>query len=139
MAETKQGSKMVRVGAWAALISGAALVVKVVHIFATDGSDSILQGVLYLGGILMSIVAAAGVGAAYGSTRPKRIGLGVLTFFGFVFFLMMLSDGVGAAIDAIVDAPAYVADEFPIALAGAAWLVIGYKLLNEAERPTRVA
>ena len=139
MAETKQGSKMVRVGAWAALIAGAALVVKVAHIFATDGSDSILQGVLYIGGILMGILAAAGVGAAYGSTRPKKIGLGVLTFFGFVFFLMMLSDGVGAAIDAIVDAPAYVADEFPIALAGAAWLVIGYKLLNKAERPTRVA
>lgn len=139
MTETKQDSKMVRAGAWAALITGAALVVKVAHIFATDGSDSTLHGVLYLGGILMGILAAAGVGAAYGSTRPKKSGLGVLTFFGFVFFLTMLSDGVGAALDAIVDAPAYVADEFPIAVAGTAWLVIGYKLLNKAERPTRVA
>lgn len=139
MEGTRQGSKLVHVGAWAALITGAALVVKVAHIFATDGSEATLHGVLYLGGIVVGILGAAGVGAAYGSTRARKVGLGVLTFFGFIFFLMMLSDGVGAAIDAVLDAPAYVADEFPIALAGAAWLVIGYKLLNKAGRPTQTA
>jgi hypothetical protein len=132
-------SKMVRIGAWAALITGAALVVKVAHIFATDGSDSVLHPILYIGGIAIGILGAAGVGAAYGSSRLKKIGLGVGTFFLFMFFIMMLSDAVGAAVDAVVDAPAYVADEFPIALAGLAWLVTGYKLLNKTGRSTQVA
>lgn len=136
---TAEGSKLVRIGAWAALIAGAALVIKVAHIFATDGSDHIIQPVLYLGGIVLGVVGAVGVGARYGSTRLKKVGLGVLTFFGFIFFLMMLSDAMQGLINAIVDAPAYVGDEVPVALAGLAWLFVGYRLLNSTDGGSRIA
>jgi hypothetical protein len=139
MATRSQGSKMVRIGAWAALAAGAALVVKVAHIYATDGADSTIQAVLYLGGAALGILGAAGVGAGYGTTRPRKIALGVLTFFGFAFFLTMLSDSIGSLVESVVDGPAYVADEFPIALAGLGWLFAGYKLLNRSDRPAQVA
>lgn len=128
MSTAASQSKMVRIGGWAALVAGAALLIKVAHIFVVDGEDSMIQVVLYLGGILLAIVAAAGVGARYGSTRGKKILIGFAAFFGFILFLTMLSDGVGAAIDALADVPEYVSDEAPIALAGIAWLVVGYKL-----------
>ena len=123
---------MVRIGAWAALIAGAALVVKVAHIFAADGAESTIQSVLYLGGAVLAILGAAGVGAHYGSTRPRKVALGIGAFFLFAFFLTMLSDGVGSVIETVVDDPAYVADEIPIALAGLGWLAVGYKLLNKS-------
>lgn len=127
-------SRVVRIGAWAALAAGASLVVKVAHIFATDGSDQTIHGVLYLGAILLGMLGAAGVGALYGSSRLKKVGLGFLTFFVFVFFLMMLSDGMKAAINAVADVPEYVATEIPVAVAGLFWLVIGYKLWATTER-----
>lgn len=137
--DVQKGSGLVRIGAWAALIAGAALVVKVAHIFAVDGSEYMLQGILYLGGIALGIPAAIGVGASYGSTIPRKVALGFLAFFGFVFFIMMLSDAVGGAIEAVVDAPAYVGDEVPVALAGIAWLAVGYRLLNRSDRSVSTA
>lgn len=83
---------------------------------------------------MLTIAGAAGVGAHYGSTRPRKIVLGFAAFFGSVFFLMMLSDGVGAAVDAIADVPEYVSTEIPVALAGLVWLVAGYKLWNASDR-----
>ena len=128
MSTAVSDSRMVRIGAWAALVAGAALMIKVAHIFVVDGDESTIQAVLYIGGILLAIVAAAGVGARYGSSRAKKVALGFAAFVGFIFFLMMLSDGVGAAISAVADVPEYVSDETPIALAGLAWVLVGYKL-----------
>jgi hypothetical protein len=136
---SREASRVVRVGAWAALAAGAALVVKVAHIFATDGSAKTLPAILYIAGFVLGMVGAAGIGSYYGGTRLTKIALGIGTFLGFVFFMMMLSDGVGAAIDAVVDAPAYVADEAPIALAGLAWLFAGYKLLKNSDNVSRPA
>jgi len=110
------------------------LMIKVAHIFVVDGDESTIQAVLYLGGILLATVAAAGVGARYGSSRAKKIAFGFAAFLGFIFFLMILSDGVGAAVDAIADVPEYVADETPIALAGLAWFLVGYKLRTSSTR-----
>lgn len=125
-----------RIGAWAALAAGAAMVIKVAHIFATDGSDLPIHGVLYLGAILLTIFGAAGVGARYGASRMGKVGIGFAAFFGSVFFLMMLSDGVKAAIHAVVEVPEHVATELPVALAGIVWLVLGYKLWTATGRPT---
>lgn len=130
-------SKVVRVGAWAALIAGAALLVKVAHIFAVDGASNPIQPALYLGAVVLGIAGAAGVGALYGSTRAKKIAIGFAVFFGFIFFLMMLSDVVGALIEAVVDDPEYVAEEVPVALAGLAWLVVGYKLRGSTRSSLR--
>lgn len=127
-------SNMVWIGTWAALLAGAALLVKVAHIFVVDGKESPIQVVLYLGGILIGMVAAAGVGARYGATRGKKILIAFAAYFAFIFFLMVLSDAVGAAIDALADVPQYVSDEAPIALAGIAWLVVGYKLRSSSAR-----
>lgn len=134
MSTAASQSRMVRIGGWAAVVAGAALLIKVAHIFVVDGEESLIQVVLYLGAILVAIVAAAGVGARYGSTRGKKISIGFAAFFGFIFFLTMLSDGIGAAIDALADVPEYVSDEAPIALAGIAWLVVGYKLRTGSVR-----
>lgn len=134
MSTAASQSRMVRIGGWAAVVAGAALLIKVAHIFVVDGEESLIQVVLYLGAILVAIIAAAGVGDRYGSTRGKKISIGFAAFFGFIFFLTMLSDGVGAAIDALADVPEYVSDEAPIALAGIAWLVVGYKLRTAPAR-----
>lgn len=115
------------------MAAGAAFLVKVAHIFATDGSDHTIQGVLYLGGILLGIAGAVGVGARYGSTRLKKFGVGLAAFFGVMFFLTVLSDGVKALINSVADVPEYVATEIPVALLGAVWLVAGYKLWTSNE------
>lgn len=130
--ETKR-SKVVRIGGIAALIAGAAMLVKVAHIFATDGSDQMVHGVLYLGAIVLTIGGAAGVGARYGRSRVTKSLLGFGAFFASVFFLMMLSDGVKAAIHAVADVPEYVATEIPVALAGLVWLLAGYRLWKTGE------
>jgi hypothetical protein len=127
-------SKVVRIGAWAALVTGAVLLVKVAHIFVVDGEEYSIQGILYLAGVVLAIGGAAGIGARYGSSRPRRIALGFAAFFGFLFFLTMLSDGVGALVEAVSDGPQYVADEMPIALAGIVWLIAGYKLRSSSDR-----
>jgi hypothetical protein len=83
---------------------------------------------------VLAIPAAAGVGARFGASRWSKTGLGVGTFVGFLFFLMMLSDGVKAAIHAVVDVPEYVATELPVAMVGVVWLAIGYRLWVSAAR-----
>ena len=133
------GSKVVRVGAVAGLIAGAALLIKVAHIFVLDGAEQPIQGVLYLGGIVLTIAAAAGVGARYGSRALTKTLLGFGAFFAGVFFLMMLSDGVKAAIQAVADVPEYVATEIPVALMGLVWLVVGYRLWRAGSTSVRPA
>lgn len=128
MAARAEDSKAVQIGAWGALTAGAAFVIKVAQIFATDGADHPIQGILYVGGMLLAIVGAIGVGAYYGSTTAKKIGFGVLAFFLFMFFIMFLSDGMEALVAAVSDAPAYVEEELPIAVIGLAWLFVGYRL-----------
>lgn len=123
------GSTAVRIGAWGALAAGAAFVVKVTHIFALDGAEHPVHGVLYVAGIVLGVVGASGVGAYYGRSVTTRIGFGVLAFVLFMLFLLTLSDGVGAVVDALFAGQAYVADEVPVALVGMAWLAVGYRLL----------
>lgn len=134
----RRDSKMVQAGAWGALAAGAALVIKVAQIFATDGADHPIQAVLYIGGILLGILGAAGVGSYYGSTTPKKVGLGVGTFLLFLVFMMGLSDGIGSLVAAVTDGPAYVADEVPIALVGLAWLFVGYRLMKGSDTTNRM-
>ena len=130
MARSAEGSKAVQIGAWAALAAGAALVIKVAQIFATDGADHPIQGFLYVGGMLLAIVGAVGVGAYFGSTTAKKVGFGLLAFFLFMLFIMFLSDGMSALVAAVTDGPTYVEDELPIAIIGLGWLVVGYRLLK---------
>ena len=130
MAGRAEGSKAVQIGAWAALAAGAAFVVKVTQIFATDGADHPIQAILYVAGMLLAIGGAVGVGAYYGSTTAKKVGFGLLAFFAFMFFIMFLSDGVEALVAAATDAPEYVEEELPIALLGLGWLFVGYRMLK---------
>lgn len=134
MDAASRDSRLVQIGGWAALICGAALLVKVANIFLVEGANNPIQPALYLGAIAVATVAAAGVGARYGSSKAKKVAIGVATFVGFVFFLMMLSDAIGGLIDGVADVPAYVPDEAPIALAGIAWLIVGYKLRASTDR-----
>lgn len=130
MAARAEGSKTVQVGAWGALAAGTAFVVKVAQIFATDGADHPIQGFLYVGGMLLGIVGAVGVGAYFGSTTATKVGFGLLAFFLFMFFIMFLSDGMSSLVAAVTDGPAYVEEELPIAFIGLGWLFVGYRLLK---------
>ena len=122
-------SRLVRWGAIAAMVAGAALVLKVTVIFVTDGSvDDSITIPLYVGGYLIPLFAAAGIAAKYASRWFTRVGVWFGVFLLHAMYITMLSDGVKGLINAIADVPAYVANEAPVALIGLAWLVVGYKL-----------
>lgn len=131
MVARAEGSRAVQVGAWGALAAGAAFVIKVAQIFATDGADHPIQGFLYVGGMLLGIVGAVGVGAYFGATTAKKIGFGLLAFFLFMFFIMFLSDGIESLTAAVTDVPGYVEEELPVAIIGLGWLFVGYRLLRD--------
>ena len=122
-------SRLVRWGAIAAMVAGAALVLKVTFIFVTDGnaSDSITAA-LYIGGYLIPLFAAAGIAAKFASRWFTRVGVWFGVFLLHAMYITMLSDGVKGLINAVADVPTYVGDEGPVALIGLVWLVVGYKL-----------
>ena len=132
-------SRVVRAGAVAGVIAGAAMLIKVAHIFVLDGAEQPIQGVLYLGGIVLTIAAAAGVGGRFGRRPLTKALLGFGAFFVTLFFLTMLSDGVKAGIHAVADVPEYVATEIPVALVGLVWLVVGYRLWRASSTSLRSA
>ncbi len=117
----------VRIGAVAALVGGGLLLTKVALIIASGNRlPGALAGGLYLAGVVLPLVAAAGVAAALkpGAGKPAKIGLGVLVAVAHLFYLMILSDGVGALVQSFT-ATKYLVDEVPIAVAGLAWVLIG--------------
>jgi hypothetical protein len=120
----------VRWGAIAALVAGAAFVLKVSYIFVTDGGASDAVTVpTYVAGYLLPLFAAVGIAAKYASRWFTRIGVWFGVAFVHAMCIMMVSDAVKAGINAVADVKPYVAEEGPIALIGLAWLLIGYKLL----------
>jgi hypothetical protein len=124
-------SRVVRWAGIAAMVAGAAFVLKVTYIFVTDGGASDAVTVpTYVAGYLIPLFAAVGIAAKYASRWFTRLGV----WFGVVLVhalsIMVLSDGVEGLINAVADVPGYVGDEAGIALIGLAWLLIGYKLFT---------
>lgn len=108
---------------YAAVAAGAALLIKAVAIVGSE--DQVSSGAmvgLYLGGLLVGLVAA--VGAGLRARRGRRTLVGVGLAFLLVAYTMVLSDGVGELFAITSDAP-WVADEGPVGLLGLVLLVCG--------------
>jgi hypothetical protein len=133
-ARERSTSRLVRSSALAAIVAGALLVVKVAYIFAIDGAENAAQSVLYLAGLALPLFAASGVAAHLARRTVSRIGAYLGIVLAHVMFVLMLSDGVKGLINAIADVPEYVATEIPVAVAGLAWIVVGYRLWTAATR-----
>lgn len=116
-----------RLGSIAALTGGSLLLVKVALIIATsNGLPGGLEAGLYLGGVLIPLVAAGAFGAAL---RPQahlaaKVGLGLLIAVAHVGYIMMLSDAVGALVEGFT-ATEYLIDEVPVAIIGLVWVLAG--------------
>jgi hypothetical protein len=126
---------LIRWGSLAAMLTGGVLIVKVAIVYATQGAESIAAASLYVAGMLLALLASAGVAAYVGRNRGRatRIGVYVLVVLGYVLFITTFSEGVEAAFIAVAGAPEYVAIEIPIALAGAVWLWFGYRIWTKTE------
>lgn len=116
-----------RVAAIAAIGSGVVFGVKVALILATANTISeTATGSLYLAGLVLGVVAAGAYATSRDTGRLRKVGLFLLLAFGFLAYITMLSDGVGALVAPFSDA-AYVQDEVPIAVIGLVWLAAGIR------------
>lgn len=119
----------------AAIVAGLALLLKVALIIATTNAlPSTVAGVLFLVGVALPLVVAAGLATASPSWG-KRVAIGVGVVLAHLFFLMMLSDSLGGLVE-MVTTRAYLADEVPVGVLGLAWLAVG--LLMRKAAITRV-
>lgn len=129
---TASPSRARQVGTVAALVTGIALLTKVALIVATNnGINESITGVLYIVGVALPLVAAVGI-AAGRSPWGKRVAVYVGVIFAHLFFITMLSDGVGALVEVFTD-EAYLADEIPVAVLGAVWLAVGLRMRSARE------
>lgn len=123
---------MIRIGAYAALAAGTILIAKVVLIIASGNRVSAtLTGGLYVVGMILPLVAAAGIAARGATTWLGRAGIALLVVFGYGIYVTMLSDAVEVIAHPFSDA-AHVRDEVPIAVIGVIWLLVG-RWLRRAE------
>lgn len=117
-----------RVATVAATAAGAAFTVKVALILATDNAISeTVTGVLYLAGLVLGLVAAGAYAATRDTGRLRKVGTFLLLAVGFLFYITMLSDGVGAVVAPFSDAE-HMQDEVPVAVIGAVWLAAALRL-----------
>jgi hypothetical protein len=129
-----------RVAPVIAIVAGSLLLIKVGLIIATGNTlPGALEGGLYLGGVLLPLAAAPGLAAAIlpGASRLARIGLTIAIGVAHLFFIMALSDGIGALVENVTDTK-YLVDEVPVAVAGLAWVLIGTAFLERARRHPRL-
>lgn len=117
---------------YVAVASGAALLLKAVLMIATeDGLADPVEGGLYLGGILLGIVASIGAGL------QRRKGLRTLTAVGLSLLLLAFITSLGEVFEpvfaAISDAR-WVREEGPIGLLGVVLLLLGARGRSTSSR-----
>ena len=136
---SSSGASLVKWGSMAAMLTGGVLIVKVAVAYATHPAESLLIASLYMTGMLLPLLAAAGVAAYVGRNRglAARVGIYVAIVLGYIMFITTLSEGVEAAFRTVTGAPEYVAIEIPVALAGAIWLFAGYRIWTRTEEGRR--
>jgi hypothetical protein len=126
-----------RLAAAAALTGGAMLLAKVLLIVVTsNGLPTGLETGLYLGGVVLPLVAAGAWGAA---VRPDahagmKWALGLAAAVLHVGYIMVLSDAVGTLVSSFT-ATAYLVDEVPVAIAGLVWVLAAVWLIRRDATP----
>lgn len=108
---------------YAAVVGGAALLLKAALIIGSgnDVADG-LTGALYLGGLLLAVVAAIGAGLRWRRGRRAIVAVGLVLLL--LAYVMVLSDAVGPLFELVSD-EAWVGDEGPIGLLGLVLLGLG--------------
>lgn len=113
-----------QIGTAAALTAGVVLILKAMLIIGTANAVSeTAMGVLYVIGVALPLVAAAGIASPHHG-RAKQAGIYLGVILAHLFFLTFLSDGLKGAVG-VFSEQAYVIDEVPVALLGLAWLATG--------------
>jgi hypothetical protein len=128
-----------RVAPTLAIVAGSLLLLKVGLIIATGNTlPGALEGGLYLVGVFLPLAAAPGLAALIlpDASKLARIGLAIAIGVAHLFFIMALSDGLGALVENFTDTK-YLVDEVPVAVAGLAWVLIGTTLLKRSRRAQR--
>ncbi|HVF18731.1 MAG TPA: hypothetical protein VNA14_00620 [Mycobacteriales bacterium] len=111
---------------YVAAVAGGILVLKVVLVIASDNQtlDGPMGGVSHLGGVVLGLVAAAGLGLRQPGVG-RRIGVGFGAALLWVAWIMGLGDLLTPLIEAFSKAE-HVVDEVPIGLGGLTLLVAAY-------------
>jgi hypothetical protein len=118
------------------IIAGALLLLKAALIIGSENRVSEgAMAMLYLGGILLAVVACVGVGLR--QRRGRRTLAGVGSVLAVLAFVMVLSDGVAGIFAAMSDAP-WVGDEGPVGLLGLL-LVLAFSRLQAGARTSGTA
>lgn len=119
--------------AYAAVVAGAALLLKAVLIIGSE--NAVAEGpmtALFLGGLLLALAAAIGCGLQ--QRRGRRALTAVGLSLAVVFYVIGLSDGVGSAFAQLSDAP-WVGDEGPVGLLGVVLLALGARGRARSPQP----
>ena len=129
--------RLPRVGMFAAIGAGVALLAKVALIVATANRvNAVIPGVLFAIGMLLPLVAAVGVASYVGGGWLRRIGAFLAVLFVHAMYIMTFSDAIGALVEQFT-AEAYLTDEVPVAVAGLLWLIVGLVLRRRLDPATR--
>lgn len=123
---------------YVAVAAGTAYLLKAVLIIATENTISEgAMAILYLGALVLAVAAA--IGAGLRQRRGRRTLVAVAGVLGLLAFVMMGSDLVAPAFEAMSDAP-WVGDEGPVGLLGAVLIGLGVRGRSGAEDgPARVS
>lgn len=135
-ARADNGGGLVTAGATAAIVAGAALLLKVALIIGSNNRiPEIIPTVLFVVGMVVPLFAAAGLAAYLGRDggRLKKVAIYLAIMFGYAMFIMMLSDALGALVEAVTDQK-HLIDEIPIAVAGLVWLLAGLSVRRNAAK-----
>lgn len=116
-----------RLGTAAAIAVGVALIAKVAVVAATSGTaPSVVTGVLYVVGMTLPLVAAAGI-ANRRHGRPAMIATYVAVVLAHAFFVANLSDVLEGVVAMFTDR-LYLIEEIPLAVLGLIWLIVGLNM-----------
>lgn len=123
---------------YVAAAAGACLTVKGTLIIATgSGIPEAPMAVLYLGGLLLALVASAGAGMRQHGW-PRRLGVGFGAAFLLLLWIMVLSDAVKPVVGLVSDAE-HVQNEVPVVVAGLALLLLAVRGRAADTRTTGLA
>lgn len=110
---------------YAAIASGASLLVMTVLVFATEDKVSEAAAVpFYFAGVLLAVAAAIGAGLRARPGRRALVGIGLTVLV--IAWVMVIGDVLTeSAFEAMFDGQEYAGDQGPLGLLGAALVALG--------------
>lgn len=108
-----------------AIAAGAALLLKAVLIISNGAGDfgGVATTVMYLGGLILALVAAVGFGLNQRVGRRSLVAIGAVVLL--ILWVMGISDLTAPVFEAAIGDEVYVGDEGPVGLLGALLIALG--------------